>query len=640
MNPDSARIRLSALGVLVLTLFAALFARLWYLQVLDAGQFRVAAQHNGVRLVYEAAPRGRILDRQGRVLVDNTMVEELTVDRGVVAKRPDVLDRLAALLSAPGKPRTAEELKLMLADPRFNPLEPVPVAQVSKDTVIYVDEHPRDFPGVKVIDVAQRTYPHGSLAAHLLGYVGDINDTELAARKNQGYRPGDQVGKSGIELAYEGVLRGTPGVTKLEVDSHGKVLGVLGRQAPVQGHDVKLTIDLDIQALAEKALSDGLNAARATFDRQSAKHFVAPAGAVVVLDPRDGSVLALASNPTYDPSQFINGIPTSLFKQLQDPANHEPLTDRATSGLYAPGSNFKLITGTAALNRGLISPNSTIVDHGFVKIGNAIFHNAGGISYGRIGITRAITVSSDVFFYTLGANFWNQRGQYGLAIQDEAKEYGLGQHTGIVVGDQAGRVPGPEERKRLHEENPVAFPNGQWFTGDNVNLAVGQGDLVVTPLQLANAYAAFANGGTVYQPRVASEVLQQDGTKVNDIPAHAVRQISFPPGTHDAMLQGFDGVVQSPEGTAYGAFLGFPLNRFPVAGKTGTAQVNGKQDTSVFTAFGPVNNPQYVVTVFEEEAGFGASGAAPVARHILEGLAGVPQTPVVYLGGAEGGQTN
>jgi penicillin-binding protein 2 len=640
VSPDNARIRLSSIGVIVLSLFAALFVRLWYLQVLDASQFRAAAQVNGVRLVYEPAPRGRILDRQGRVLVDNSMVEELTLDRSVLPKHPEVLDRLAALLSAPGKPKTVEDLRLTLADPRFSPIEPVPIAQVSKETVVYVDEHAADFPGVEAIDVAQRTYPHGSLAAHLLGYVGEINDTELASRKSDGYRSGDEIGKSGIELAYESALRGTPGVTKLEVDSRGRILRVLGHQDPLQGHDVKLTIDLDIQALAEQSLADGLAAARATYDHQAAKHFVAPAGAVVVLDPRDGSVLALASNPTYDPSQFINGIPTALFNQLQDPANHQPLTDRATSGLYAPGSNFKLVTATAALNRGLIQPNSTVLDTGSVRVGNAVFHNAGGASYGRVNVTRAITVSSDVFFYTLGAQFWNQRSQYGQAIQDEAREYGLGQHSGIVLGDQAGRVPGPDVRKKLHEENPAAFPNGQWFTGDNVNLAVGQGELVVTPLQLANAYAAFANGGTVYQPRVASEVESQDGTKVSDIPPHAVRQIAFPGATHDALMQGFRGVVQSNDGTAAGAFSGFPLSQFSVAGKTGTAQVNGKEDTSVFTAFAPADNPQFVVTVFEEEAGFGASGAAPVARHILEGLAGVPQTPVIYIPTVEAGSTN
>jgi penicillin-binding protein 2 len=642
VNPEGLRLRLTALGVIAITLFGSLFARLWYLQVLDAGQFRVAGQTNGVRLVYEAAPRGRILDRNGTVLVDNTMVEQLTVDRATVKKHPEVLGQLAALLSTPTKPRTVEDLKLALADQRFSPLEPVPVAEVNKDTVVYVQEHADAFPGVSVQEVAQRVYPNGTLAAHLLGYVGEINGNELATRKNGGYRLGDQIGKSGIELAYENVLRGQPGVTKLEVDSSGRVLSQLGHQDPVQGHDIKLTIDINVQRAAEDALNQGLALARNNVDRVGGRHFVAPAGAVVVLDPHDSSVIALASNPTYDPSQFVNGIPTALFQQYNDPSSHFPLNDRATSGLYAPGSTFKLVTGTAALNRGLINSSTTFPDPGFLKVGNAIFHNAGGASYGRLGITRAITVSSDVFFYNLGAAFWNDRRQYGLAIQDQAHEYGFGQRTGIPIGGEAaGRVPDPQSRKALHDQNPVAFPNGQWFTGDNVNLAVGQGELVTTPIQLANAYAAFANGGTLYQPRVATAVLNQDGTKVSDIPAHAVRQVAFPPATHDAMLGGFEGVVQSQGGTAYGSFAGFPLSRFPLAGKTGTAQVsNGKQDTSVFVGWGPTNDPRYLVTVFEEEAGFGASGSAPVARHILEFLAGVPQTPVVYIPVVEAGQTN
>jgi penicillin-binding protein 2 len=631
LNPDGARIRLAALGVIVVTLFSALFTRLWYLQVLDAGQFRVAAQSNGVRLVYSLAPRGRILDRQGRVIVDNTMVEDLTVDRATVSRHPDVLGRLASLLSPPGKPMTPQDLKVAIADPRFDPLTPVPIAQVPPDTVVYVREHAGDFPGVQVMNVAQRHYPHGSLGAHLLGYVGEINETELAPRRNLGYRLGDQIGKSGVELSYENYLRGPPGVTKLEVDSQGKVLGVLAHEAPVPGHDIKLTIDLDVQAMAERALDQGLQAARASYDRPNARHYGAPAGAAVVLDPRDGSVLALASNPTYDPSAFVNGIPSALFQQLNDAANNAPLTDRATSGLYAPGSTFKVVTGTAALTKGLIAPNTTYLDTGSLRVGGQIFHNSGGNVYGRINVTRALTVSSDAFFYNLGAQFWNDRVQYGQAIQDTAKEYGFGIHTGIVIGDQAGRVSGPDVRKRLHQANPVAFPEGQWFTGDNVNLAVGQGELVVTPLQLANAYATFANGGTLYQPRVASAVLNDDGTPLMALPPHAVHQIAFPPGTHDAMLAGFEGVVQNPAGTAYQSFGGFPFGQFPAAGKTGTAQVNRKEDTSVFTGFGPVDNPQYVVTVFEEQAGFGASGAAPVARYILQGLAGVPQTPVVYI---------
>jgi len=624
---DTTRLRLTTLGVIVVCLFGALFARLWYLQVLDSGRFRLAAQANGVRLVYEPAPRGRILDRKGRVLVDNKLAEILTVDRQTVHKHPEMLQRLASLLH-----RSVEDLKLSMADPRYSELAPAPLGEVDRPTIIYVKEHPQDYPGVAVMKTAVRTYPSGSLAAHLLGYVGAINDTELAAHRYEGYRLGDEIGKSGIELAYEAALRGRPGVTKLEVDSRGRILGTLGHEDPVQGHDVRLTIDLDIQSLAEDSLYRGLLAAQGAYDKQSGTNYGAPAGAVVVLDPRDGSVLALASWPTYDPNLFVNGIPTDLFRALNDPKADQPLDNRASSGLYAAGSTFKLVTATAALQHGLITPGTPFYDQGFVKVGSQKFRNSGGAAYGTIDLTAAITVSSDAYFYDLGRRFWEGRHPDALSIQDTARAYGLGQRTGIPIGGEpAGRVPDPESRRRLHHLYPSAFPNGGWFTGDNMNLAVGQGELAVTPLQLADAYATFANGGTLYQPRVALAIQNQDGTKVADVLPRPVRQVPLAPGDHAAMLAGFEGVVAGGGGTARTAFLGFPLGRFPIAGKTGTAQVTGKQDTSVFTGFAPADNPRYAVTVFEEQAGFGARGAAPVARRIFEGIIGLAPGPSVYL---------
>ncbi|GAC1320217.1 MAG: penicillin-binding protein 2 [Acidimicrobiales bacterium] len=626
MNPDTLRFRMTAVGVVVVCLFGALFARLWYLQVLDSSQFQVAAQQNGVRLIYEPAPRGRILDRKGRVIVDNKIINILTVDRLLVKKHPEVTGRLAALLG-----RSPQDIKLAIADPRFSDLAPVPLGEASPSVITYVAEHAEDFSGaVQVTQEAVRTYPNGSLAAHLLGYVGEINDTELAAHSRDGYRLGDQIGKSGVELAYEGALRGRPGATKLEVDVRGRVIGTLDRQSPVQGHDLRLSVDLDIQNLAEDSLKTGLAVAQTQFDRSVGHNYAAPAGAVVVEDPHDGSILALASWPTYDPSAFVNGISTSLFATLNDPAGHSPLTDRATSGLYAPGSTFKLVTATAALDKGLITPGTPFYDRGFVQVGGQRFNNAGNTSYGTVALPQAIAVSSDSFFYDLGRRFWE--GGHSLAIQDTAHAYGFGTKTGIAIGgEQAGRVPDPALRKRLHDANPAAFPNGQWFTGDNVNLAIGQGDLVVTPLQLANAYATFANGGTLYEPRVAMDIENQDGSKIADVNARPGHQVTMSAEDRGAVLDGFKGVVASNGGTAHQAFSGFPNDTFTVAGKTGTAQVGGKEDTSVFTCFAPADNPAYAVTVFEEEAGFGASGAAPVARRILEGIAGRQPPPPTYI---------
>ena len=626
------RLRLSVLGVVVVSLFAAMFARLWYLQVMDSETFQVQARANRVRTVHTEAPRGRILDRNGKVLVDNHSSLAITVNRVAMrGKEADVVPRLAALLGV-----SDVELNRRIADTRFSPFKPVPVAVgVDKEKVLYVKEHQAELPGVDASALAERAYPNGPLAAHVLGYVGEINDEELEGRQAAGYKLGDTIGKAGAEQSYEGELRGRPGLTKLEVNSRGDVLRSLGGQPPVQGHDVQLAIDLEVQKLAEESLAAGLEAARHTYDRDLRKDFVAPAGAVVVMDPRDGSVIALASNPTYDPAAFTNGIRTDVFRSMQEPASHFPLNDRAIAGLYAPGSTFKLATAIAAMRKGLINSGTTVLDTGSLRVGNRIFYNAGRRSYGRVNLTHALTVSSDVFFYSLGSSFWSQRGQLGeTAIQDVAAELGLGRRTGVPLSPESkGRLSDPGTRKRLHDDNPKAFPEGRWFTGDNVNLAIGQGETVITPLQLGTAYATFANGGTLYQPRLAARVLNQDGSAVRDVPPAPKSRVDLPPAVRNPILQGLAGAVTNPDGTAHGAFSGF--SGFPVAGKTGTAQVLGKQDTALFVGFGPVAAPQYVVTVVMEEAGFGGATAAPVARRIFDGLAGKPVGPIQLAGGVD-----
>src|SRR5437016_3014172 len=549
MPLESPRLRLGVVGIVVISLFAALLARLWYLQVLAAPSYRVQAVVSRVEL--------------GK-------------------HRDEVLPKLSTLVGIP-----IADLEKRVDDKRYSPFKPVPVAEdVPKTTIIYLREHQAEFPGVGGVQLTERFYPDGPLAAHLLGWVGEINGGELATFKKKGYKEGDSIGKSGIEKVYEDDLRGKPQVERLEVDSKGRVLGSLGTTPAVQGHDVQLTLDLDVQKLAEDSLQQGLAAARGSYDKQQAKHFIAPAGSAVVLDPRDGSVVALASNPTYDPSIFVNGIKPELFAQLNDPASGFPLNDRAIQGQYAPGSTFKLVTSLAALGHGMIDTKYTVDDGGRIKIGNRIFKNAGGEANGRVNIVRALTVSSDVFFYTLGNQFWLQRSQFGDAMQDEARQLGLGKKAGVALPFEAGgRIPDPDTRKRLHDQNPKAFPNGKWFAGDNVNLAIGQGEMVISPLQLVNAYATFANGGTVWVPRVGAAVRDQLGTMLRDIPPQSVRKVDMPPQVRDPILQGLEGVTTDGRGTAVSAFGGFPSQTFPVAGKTGTAQAGNKQDTSLFVAF-------------------------------------------------------
>ncbi|MGH9165544.1 MAG: penicillin-binding protein 2 [Acidimicrobiales bacterium] len=640
MSTESARFRLTVVGVVVISLFSALFARLWYLQVIDTDNLQALATQNQRRVVYEAAPRGRILDRQGRPLVENRMSEVITVQRQEVADRPEVLGRLAALVGI-----SRPELLRRMADLRYSRYRPVPVAEdVREETVVYLREHAADFPGVEAKAVAERSYPTGpvALGAHVLGYVGEINDTELAARQDQDYRLGDDIGKSGVEQAYEKELRGRPGRIVLEVDASGRVLRTLpGSRPPVRGNDVQLTVDLDVQRAAEESLGQALVANRERSERQGGQSFVSPAGAVVVLDPKDGSVLAMASYPTYNPADFNNGIKPDVYRGLQDPASYRPLTNRAIAGLYAPGSTFKLVTALAALQRGAITPASTFLDEGTYRLRNCrgercVYRNAGSRAYGRVNLSRALTVSSDAFFYDLGANFWFGGGADSLAIQEVARQLGMGQRSGIeLAGEYKGRIPDPESRRLLHEQNATAFPEGKWRAGDNVNLSIGQGETVVTPLQLANAYATFANGGTVYAPRLAARVLRADGKTVRDTATREVRRVPIDATQRATIMQGLTGAVADTAGTAFAAFTGFPLDSFAVAGKTGTAQVSRRQDTSLFAAFGPASNAQYAVAVVMEESGFGASAAAPVARRIFDVLAGQAPGPIRLASGID-----
>jgi penicillin-binding protein 2 len=640
MTQDSSRLRLGILGMVVLSLFCALLARLWYLQVLASPTFKVEAEHNSVAVVYTEAPRGRILDRSGRVLADNRVVLALVADREEVAKRPEVLDRLAGHLGLP-----VADLRERIDDDRYSRFKPVPVAvDVPKDKLIYVREHHGEFPGIEGVQLTERVYPHGTLAAHVLGTVGEINDEELGPRKALGYKAGDSIGKSGIELAYENELRGDPEISKLEVDSLGRVQRSLGNQPAVQGDDIRLSIDLDIQRLAEESLAQGLELARNSTDFLTSKRFLASGGSVVVTDPRDGAVLAMASNPTYDPNEFTNGISVRRFQELTDPKTFFPLNNRAIQGLYAPASTFKLVTSIAALKHGLITARDTYNDLGsYTVVGeqSQTFSNARGARHNIVNVTRALTVSSDVFYYWLGERFWDSRGRLGpSAVQDVARTLGMGDLTGVDLPFESnGRIDEPASRERLHKQNPAIFPFPEWYTGYNLNMAIGQGDTQISPLQLANAYATFVNGGTVFAPRLGDAVLDRQGQVLRRVEPQVLQRNELPASILDPLMAGFRGVISEPSGTGFNAFAGFPLARFPVAGKTGTAEVEGKFDTSLFTAYAPADAPRYVITVVMEEAGLGSSAAAPVARRVLEGIAlkeGVATAPPANVNRVEG----
>jgi penicillin-binding protein 2 len=638
---EGSRVRVSIVGVVVLALFCALFARLWYLQVAGGTNLAAAANANRVRTVAEPAPRGRILDAKGRVLADNRVANVVTFDRRLEASvRKKVVAELAPLLGT-----TVEEIDKRLDDARVSPYTPVPVGvDVPIDTLAYIGEHKADFPGVRAEPRAVRRYPLGSMASHVLGYVGEINEEESAAQPKGEYQLGDDIGKSGVEKNFEKDLRGKSGKDRLEIDVQGRVLKTLGTTKPVPGNDVQLTLDLDVQNAAESALAEGMAAARETQNRaikDSFETYAAPAGSVVVLDAKTGSVVAMASNPTYDPNTFADGIPTATYDALNNPDNSYPLLNRAIQGQYAPGSTFKLVTSLAGLTTGEISPGTSVNDKGCIDLNveGGKFCNAGNEAHGYVDLPEALTVSSDVYFYEIGRAFWgdfHRNEPNGNAIQDEAHTLGFGAVTGVALsGEAKGRVPDSTWKQEVHDERPDAFPYAEWLPGDNINLAVGQGDLLVTPLQLASAYETVANGGTLFTPRLASRVLGLDGTVLQEISPTA-RTVALPDGARDAILTGLRGAVRDDKGTASGVFAGFPFDPFDLAGKTGTAEVSGKQDTSVFVAITPPDptpqQSQYVVVAIIEEGGFGADTAAPIVRRVVEQLDGLPFTPIRVAG--------
>lgn len=656
LDTSSGRLRMSLLGAVAFALFAALFARVWFLQIISEQEFVQLAEGNTERTIVELAPRGRVLDANGRVLVDNRPSIVITIDRETVAtsipedELQDMFLRLAEEISATGKLTKVSEINTAFDSDRFGPFAEVPVVRdVSEDLQVYLAERSHEFPGVNSQVVLVRSYPYGNLAAHLLGYVGALNEEEelAVANKAKNYQKNDEIGKSGIELFYEDALRGTPGIRTVEVDRFSNIVQVLIDDPPVAGSDVQLTIDIDIQAVAEKELAKGLEKARQQEDKpvegEGIVQFNAPAGAVVVLDPTSGDVRAMASFPTYDPSLFVNGISAGAFDELNDPDNDLPLLNRAIQGTYAPGSTFKPFTAYAALDtgligsRGILGVESPYIDEGTYRIpgcpsDDCLFRNAGSEAYGAVDLELALTVSSDVYFYNLAANF--DRLNFDRdSVQQAASLFGFGAPTGITLPAEAsGRLPTPESVAAAYEANPDLFETGSWTTGMTLNTAIGQGDVLATPLQLANAYAVIANGGTLYAPNLGRAILDpitQDAEL--EFGPRVLRDLYWPRTFSAPIDAGLAGVTTyGPDdldrsGTAVSAFETFPTEAWAVAGKTGTSekQQPGRlvADFALFAGFGPLPNPEYVAVAILEEAGFGGEHAAPVVSKILRLIA-------------------
>ncbi|HMS24616.1 MAG TPA: penicillin-binding protein 2 [Acidimicrobiia bacterium] len=635
--------RIGIVGVVIIALFLTLGSRLWYLQVATGDQLAAAATQNRIRVIQEEAPRGRILDVNGNVLVDNRIARSIVVDRQELKeekKKKEVIDRLSKVLDI-----DKSDIEARIKDERISPYKPVPIAiDIPLDRIQYIKERQDEFAGVDAVPLAVRRYPNGTLAAHVVGYVGEINDEELKERK-ENYQLGESIGKSGIEYAYEDALRGTPSTRRVEIDVKGRVLRQVSYTPPVPGHDVVLSIDINLQRVAETSLAEQIEVTRSqqdTNDKTKFTKFKAAGGSVTIVDPQNGFVLALASFPTFDPAAFVEGITTPVWKQLNDPANAYPLNNRAVQGLYAPASTFKMVTAIAGVKSKIVTPNSTFNDTGSLKVSDVVFANAGNKVNGSISLSRALAVSSDTYFYNIGSKLWSlqyKNNPDGDAIQTTAREFGFGSVTGIPIGNESkGRIPDEKWKQAVHKEDPKAFPYAEWLPGDNVNSSVGQGDTLVTPIQIAMAYGAFANGGKLYQPQLVAEILPAGSKKPSSVTKPKLKKtITLDANMVSVMKRGFTSVITSEEGTARAAFDSFPSS-ISVAGKTGTAEIDGKQDTSLFVGFSPSVNPKYVAVSVIEEAGWGAGTAAPIVRRVFEGAYGLGITSVKFApppGGAD-----
>lgn len=627
---DRATSRLRVLALLVTLMFVALTARLWFLQVLAADTFRAEARNNSVRFVYTDALRGNIytyLAGEKRPLVTNEVSLEVRIVPQVLADSGEgdaVLLRLSRMLKV-----DVHDLRMRLEDPKYLPIQPKPVAEfVPEKVYAAINEHPLHFPGVSVEQTYVRSYPEGRLAAHVLGWVGQIDADELENPNFKGYGQSDLVGKTGVEQIYEKYLRGERGVQRFIVNADGETIRALLPELPKAGNDVYLAIDEAFQRAAERELWAGMHRARALKD-SSGRYLRADSGAVVVMDAHTGAVRAMASFPTYDPSWFVRGLTPTEYKYVfKSPV--APAQNRTVAFGYYPGSTFKPVTGLVAMKEGLASttgsyPCTTEYVHPGDESGT-VFHNwTPSDSY--MSIAEALRISCDTVFYRFGSLFYerwvdDQLGRHAEPLQEGLGEFGFGVPTGVDLPAETGGLVADAEWGFAH---PDLFPFG-WTPGGDILTMIGSTYVQATPLQLATAYTAIANGGYLCRPHVVEKIVDADNNVVMDVPDKCERTLPYSKDQLSYIRQALASVTSS--GTASCAFSNFPFAQVPVGGKTGTAEWgDDRQDISWFASIvGPSEDPDYVVVAMVDQGGFGAQTAAPIARHVIERMYGLEET--------------
>lgn len=667
---DQSILRLQVFKWFVTALLITLLARLFFIQVITGEDYAALADKNRIREISTQAVRGLIVDQAGRPLVANRTSLVITLDRKTISELPDqgadVLSRLSNLLKT-----NVDDLKNRItpcgatgsAPPPIcwngPPLQPVPVARdVDSTLALRIMENTLRFPGVNAEVVAERVYPAPSdaNAAHLLGYIGPISADELAAADpSSGYQRNSIVGRAGLEKQYDLTLRGTDGKKLLAVDRAGNVVGQVGETASVPGNYLVTSLDARLQGVVERELQNAINRARSN-------NFIADGGAAVVLDVTNGQVLAMASYPSYDPEIWLDGLTNKEYKALISEANGVPLLHRPTQGLYAPASTFKVVMTAAAQKAGL--PLDSLYNCSpEVTISSRIFRNYESRAYGPISLSRALEVSCNTVFYRIANELWVKSGKDEVRtgrdpIEKMATTFGLGKLTGIdLPSESAGRIGGREWKRENWERNkdvwckraksgypetakrdPVwaetlrqyAVENCQdgylFRAGDAVNISIGQGDTVVTPLQVAVAYAAIANGGTLYQPQLAKAIIDVKGNVVEKFEPKATGKVDTTPRVLDYLRKSLTGTAI--DGTTAWVFPGFPLDQIPIASKTGTGQVFNKQSTSWLATFAPANKPRFAVVMMVSQGGTGSGTSGPSIRKIYEAIFGVTGSTV------------
>lgn len=597
MSLSPVQARLKHFTYLIIAVFTILGLRLWYLQVMRGSAYEALSQGNRVRVIPVLGPRGRILDRNGVPLATNRLALSVSIVPQDVPDMNATVAKLAEILNMP-----PDSIEQKLRAPR-RPFEPVRIrADVDPAVVATIGEQRTDLPGVIIEETPVRSYVFGEFASHLLGYTREIDADELKSYRSKGYRPGDLIGKVGIERSFEEDLRGVDGGEQVEVNSLSQPIKVLGSVAPTRGNDVVLTIDSELQTAAELALEGQLESLSKSPKTKDTK-----AGVVIAIDPRTGEILAMVSKPAYDPNMFVGELSPDDLKALSTSPSPQP--NRATSHAYAPGSTFKVITVLAALEKGKVTPNDRFACTGRdPESGKACWTVDRGRGHGGQDLIQGISNSCNIVFYELGRR---------VGIDDLAefsRMFGLGKPTGINLfpTDLAGLVPDREWKRRTFKGY-----DQRWYPMETLDVAIGQGALLVTPLQLASVYAAIASGGILREPMVVRSVLSPDGRLIREFGPKMARRLPISKRSFEALEQGLAKVVS--EGTAQAAFSGFPI---PAAGKTGTAQNPAGASHGWFAGYAPLGDPEIVVLVLVEHGTGGSLAAAPVARKVMDAYFG------------------